>query len=94
METFAEGLATRVPFMLPQQILWEHLDDFILVEDDEMKRAVLLYLEKAKTLAEPAGAASLAVIQSLASSNARMHSMTAANRCYANIQFVTLSMDF
>ena len=30
--TFAEGLATRVPFELPQQILWEHLDDFVLVE--------------------------------------------------------------
>lgn len=60
METIAEGLATRAPFMLPQQILWEHLDEFLLVEDDEMKRATLLYLEKAKTLAEPAGAASLA----------------------------------
>lgn len=60
METMAEGLATRAPFMLPQQILWKHLDDFILLEEDEMKRAVRLYLEKAKTLAEPAGAASLA----------------------------------
>ncbi len=60
METIAEGLATRAPFMLPQQILWDHLDDFLLVEDDEMKKATLLYLEKAKTLVEPAGAASLA----------------------------------
>ena len=60
METFAEGLATRTPFMLPQQILWEHLDDFLLVSDEEMKKATLIYLEKAKTLAEPAGAASLA----------------------------------
>lgn len=60
METFAEGLATRVPFMLPQQILWKNLDDFILVEEDEMRRGVRLYLEKVKTLAEPAGAASLA----------------------------------
>lgn len=60
METMADGLATRTPFMLPQEILWKHLDDFILLEEDEMKRAVRLYLEKAKTLAEPAGAASLA----------------------------------
>lgn len=60
METFAEGLATRVPFMMPQEILWKYLDDFILVEEDEMKRGVRLYLEKVKTLAEPAGAASLA----------------------------------
>jgi threonine dehydratase len=60
METFAEGLATRTPFMMPQEILWKYLDDFILVEEDEMKRGVRLYLEKVKTLAEPAGAASLA----------------------------------
>src|SRR5687767_145555 len=31
MATAAEGLATRVPFELPQQIMWEHLDDFVLV---------------------------------------------------------------
>lgn len=60
METFAEGLATRTPFMMPQEILWKYLDDFILVEDDEMRHGVRLYLEKVKTLAEPAGAASLA----------------------------------
>ena len=36
--TFAEGLATRVPFELPQQILWEHLDDFVLVTEDEIRQ--------------------------------------------------------
>jgi threonine dehydratase len=60
METEAEGMATRTPFMLPQRILWEHLDDFLLVEEDAMRQAVRLYLEKAKTLAELAGAAPLA----------------------------------
>ena len=65
METAAEGLATRAPFMLPQRILWDHLDDFVLVSDDELKRAVRLYLEKAKTLAEPAGAAPLAAALNL-----------------------------
>jgi threonine dehydratase len=60
METEAEGLATGAPFMLPQQILWQYLDDFVLVEEGAMRQAVRLYLEKAKTLAEHAGAASLA----------------------------------
>jgi len=60
METEAEGLATRAPFMLPQQILWGHLDDFLLVEEEAMRQAVRLYMEKAKTLAELAGAAPLA----------------------------------
>ena len=27
--TSAEGLATRVPFELPQRILWDQLDDFV-----------------------------------------------------------------
>ncbi|MBI3361384.1 MAG: threonine/serine dehydratase [Chloroflexi bacterium] len=60
MQTVADGLATRAPFMMPQRIMWEHLDDFILVDDDELKRGVVVYLEKAKTLAELAGAAPLA----------------------------------
>jgi len=60
METFAEGLATRSPFDLPQAILRRHLDDFILVSEDELKMATLLALEKTRNLVEPAGAASLA----------------------------------
>ena len=60
IDTFAGGLATGEPFMLPQRILWQYLDDFTLVGDDEMRVAVRLFLEKAKTLAEPAGAAPLA----------------------------------
>jgi threonine dehydratase len=60
INTFAAGLATGEPFMMPQQILWEQLDDFVLVEDDELRVAVRLLLERAKTLTEPAGAASLA----------------------------------
>jgi threonine dehydratase len=46
--------------MLPQKIMWQYLDDFILVSDEQLYQAVNIYLEKAKTLAELAGAASLA----------------------------------
>jgi threonine dehydratase len=60
MHTFAEGLATRTAFALPQKILWDWLDDFVLVDDEEIRRAIVLYLEKAHTLAEGAGAAPLA----------------------------------
>jgi threonine dehydratase len=60
MKTEAEGLATGAPFMLPQKIMWRDLDDFLLVEEEAMRQAVRLYLEKAKTLAEHAGAAPLA----------------------------------
>ena len=60
IRTFAGGLATGEPFMMPQRIMWRFMDDFVLVSDDEMRAAMRIYLEKARTLAEPAGAASLA----------------------------------
>lgn len=59
-ETMADGLATRNAFELPLEILREHLDDFILVSEDEMKRAIRIYVEEAHTIAEGAGAAPLA----------------------------------
>ncbi|MBM3292025.1 threonine/serine dehydratase [Candidatus Bathyarchaeota archaeon] len=58
--TFADGLATRRAFELPFEILRSNLDDFVLVSEDEMKAAIKLYVEKAHTIAEGAGAASLA----------------------------------
>lgn len=60
METFAEGLATRSAFALPQRILWDQLDDFVLVSDDEIRRATRMVIEKTRNLVEPAGAAPLA----------------------------------
>ena len=60
METFAEGVATSAGYELPQSILRQHLDDFILVGDDDIRRAICLLIEKAHTLAEGAGATALA----------------------------------
>jgi threonine dehydratase len=60
METFAEGLATRAPFDLPQSIMRDLLDDFILVSEDEMREAMRLLIEHTRNLPEAAGAASLA----------------------------------
>jgi threonine dehydratase len=60
MDTFAEGLATRTPFELPQQILGESLDDFVLVSDDEIRAAQALMIEITRNLIEAAGAAPLA----------------------------------
>lgn len=59
--TFAEGLATGSAFALPQAVLWERLHDFILVDDSEIMQAMAWFIERAHTLAEAAGAASLAV---------------------------------
>ncbi len=60
MGTVAEGLSTSVGFELTQQIMRALLDDFLLVSDAELVRAVGLYLETTHNLAEHAGAAPLA----------------------------------
>jgi threonine dehydratase len=60
METFAEGLATRTAFELPQSILREQLHDFVLVTDAEIREAQRLMIETTRNLIEAAGAAPLA----------------------------------
>jgi threonine dehydratase len=60
--TFAEGLATRTAFDLPQRILRDLLDDFFLVSDAEIAHANRLMIEKTRNLVEPAGAAALAAV--------------------------------
>ncbi|PSP27549.1 serine/threonine dehydratase [Halobacteriales archaeon QH_2_65_14] len=60
METTAEGLATRVPFALTQEILREKLDDFLLVEDDAINPAIKRLLEEEHVLME--GACATAVV--------------------------------
>lgn len=59
-DTMADGLATRRAFELPLEIIRDQIDDFILVSEEEIKDAIRLYVEKAHTIAEGAGAASLA----------------------------------
>jgi threonine dehydratase len=60
MKTFAEGVATRVPFKNTQRIMRQYLDDFVLVDDEDIKAAVVLLLEHTHNLAEGAGAIPLA----------------------------------
>ncbi len=60
--TRAEGLATGTAFDLPQRILWELLDDFVLVTENALTNATRLMIEKTRNLVEPAGAAALAAV--------------------------------
>lgn len=60
MNTIAEGIATRVPFENTQRIMREYVDDFLLVDDESIKSAVVTLLEHTHNLAEEAAAAPLA----------------------------------
>jgi threonine dehydratase len=59
-ETFAEGLATGRAAELTLAILREHVADFQVVSDDEIRRATGWWVERCHTLAESAAGAVLA----------------------------------
>jgi threonine dehydratase len=66
IETFAEGLATRVAYALSLRLLRGPLDEVVLVSDDELERAMVALLRHAHVLAEAAGAASTAAVSQAA----------------------------
>jgi len=76
MNTEHEGLATRVPFEMTNKILWELLEDFVLVSDEEINEAIRLLARDAKQVAEGAGAASLAAAIKLRDRNEQGSSPT------------------
>src|SRR5256885_17222029 len=53
-------ILTGVAFELPQKIMQELLYDFMLLSEEEILHAMVWMIERAHTLAEGAGAASLA----------------------------------
>jgi len=59
-DTFAEGLATRVTFDLPFEILKRELDDMVTLSEEELAEGVRLALRTTHNLAEGAGSASIA----------------------------------
>ena len=63
--TWAEGLMTRVAFDLTFGIIREHIDEIILVSEEELRQGVRFLLETAHQLAEPAGAAPAAAARKL-----------------------------
>ncbi|PSP20091.1 serine/threonine dehydratase [Halobacteriales archaeon QH_10_67_13] len=66
VETFAEGIATRVPFALPVEVLRADLDEFLLVTDDALRRGVKTMFERERIVLEGACAASLAGARAMA----------------------------
>lgn len=60
IKTAYSGLATGKGFELPQSVMVRRLDDFILVSEDAIADAIRLLATHAHTLAEGAGAVSLA----------------------------------
>jgi len=60
--TIAEGIAVKEVGVLTRQIAEQMVDDILLVEEEHLERAITLYVEVEKTVAEGAGAAGLAAL--------------------------------
>jgi threonine dehydratase len=63
METFAEGVATRVPFAMTVDLLRERLDEFQLVSDDAIRRGIRTLFAAETIVMEGACATSLAAME-------------------------------
>src|SRR5438445_1078931 len=59
-QTFAEGMATRVPAAMTLEIMRRYVRDMVLVSDAALREAIRLLLRLTHNLAEGAGAASTA----------------------------------
>ena len=62
IQTIAEGTSVKRPGEQTFRIVQKHVDEIVLVTDDEIKKALILLLERAKLLVEPSGAAPLAAV--------------------------------
>ena len=62
MSTMADGIAVGRPGDVPFAIVEESVDRIITVTEEQLSRAVLMLLERAKLLVEPAGAAATAAL--------------------------------
>lgn len=60
--SIAEGIAVKHPGELTRRVVEELVDDIVLVEEEHIERAITLYVEVEKTVAEGAGAAGLAAL--------------------------------
>ena len=60
--TIADGIAVRRAGNVTYPVVAKYVDEIVTVEEDEIASAILLLLEREKTLAEGAGAAALAAL--------------------------------
>jgi threonine dehydratase len=62
MSTMADGIAVGLPGAVPFAAVSRYVDDVVTVSEESLSRALLMLLERAKLLVEPAGAAAVAAL--------------------------------
>jgi threonine dehydratase len=87
--TIADGIAVRRAGDLTLPLVERYVDEIVMVDEDEIASAILMLLEREKTLAEGAGAAALAALLQRRTSLQGAH--TAVLVCGGNIDVTLLS---
>lgn len=87
--TIADGIAVRRAGDLTLPVVERYVDEIVTVDEDEIASAILMLLEREKTLAEGAGAAALAALLQHRTSLHGAH--TAVLVCGGNIDVTLLS---
>ncbi|WP_127793966.1 threonine ammonia-lyase [Agromyces sp. LHK192] len=62
--TIADGIAVYRPGAMTFEVIREAIDEVVTVTEDDIARALLVLLERAKLVVEPAGAVSVAALMS------------------------------
>jgi threonine dehydratase len=62
--TIADGIAVNLPGKIPFELISKNIDKVVAVSDEDISKAILLLLERAKLVVEPAGAAPVAALLS------------------------------
>ncbi|MDX6223931.1 MAG: threonine dehydratase, partial [Frankiales bacterium] len=62
MATMADGIAVGCPGPVPFGLVERYVDDVLTVSEESLSKALLLCLERAKLVVEPAGAAACAAV--------------------------------
>ncbi|NMN96764.1 threonine ammonia-lyase [Antrihabitans stalactiti] len=62
MSTMADGIAVGLPGAVPFEHVSQFVDAMLTVSEDALSRALLLCMERAKLIVEPAGAAAVAAL--------------------------------
>ncbi|WP_139792353.1 threonine ammonia-lyase [Henriciella litoralis] len=60
--SIAEGISVKEPGQLTRKVVEELVDEIVLVEEEHLERAITLFADVEKTIAEGAGAAGLAAL--------------------------------
>ncbi|MCB0357849.1 MAG: pyridoxal-phosphate dependent enzyme, partial [Bdellovibrionales bacterium] len=84
--TIADGIAVKTPsHVMYENFIAKYVDDIVAVDDDEVAKAIVFLLERTKSVAEGAGAITLAAAALAKKNNWQLGKKTCVAICGGNI---------